>query len=64
MSDCIDQKTGTINIHELLPEQGDSLMVTNRGTHYEVKHLSWTKPPLCLTDEDIDALVTGKVIWH
>lgn len=64
MSDTIDQKRGTINVRELLPEHGDSLVVTNCGTHYEVKHLNWTQPPLSLTDDDIDALVSGKVVWH
>jgi hypothetical protein len=64
MSNGIDQKRGMINVYELLPSPGDSALVVNCGTHFEVRHQNWTNPPLVLTEDDIEALVAGKVIWH
>jgi hypothetical protein len=64
VSQGIDQKTGTINVYELCPEVGDSIMVVNCGTHFEIRHHHWTVPPLALTDDDIEDLKAGRVIWH
>lgn len=60
----IDTKTGTVNVHDLCPEPGDSIMVVNCGTHYEVRHHHWECRPLGLTDEDIHDLKTGQIVWN
>lgn len=60
----IDEKTGTVNVHELCPEPGDSIMVVNCGSHYEVRHHHWDSRPLGLTDEDIDDLKQGLIVWN
>ena len=60
----IDENTGNINVYELLPEQGDSLMIINCGTHFEIKHHHWENPPLLLTEEDINKMKQGRIIWN
>jgi hypothetical protein len=64
VSNGIDQKRGIINVYELLPEPGDSVMVVNCGSHFEIRHHHWTVPPLVLTDDDIENLKAGRVVWH
>ena len=64
VSEPIDQKQGTVNVYELLPEPGDSMMIVNCGTHYEIRHHHWARPPLVLTDEDIEKLKQGRIIWN
>lgn len=64
MSDGIDEKSGTVNVYKLLPEPGDSLMIVNCGTHFEIRHHHWSKPPLALTDEDIEKLKQGSIVWN
>lgn len=64
MSKGIDEKNGTVNVYELLPEPGDSLMIVNCGTHFEIRHHHWTTPPLMLTDEDVDKLKQGLITWN
>lgn len=61
----IDQKTGTICLYDLIPQQGDSLVVVNCGTHFEIRyqHTPIT-PPLDLTDEDIEKLRKGEITWQ
>lgn len=60
----IDEKTGVINVYELLPQQGDSLMVVNCGSHFEIRYHHWQTPPLALTDEDIEDLRQGRIVWN
>lgn len=60
----IDSDTGDINIYDLLPEPGDSMMVVNCGTHYEIQRHSWSPPPLYLTDEDIEKIKQGRITWN
>ena len=60
----IDQKTGMVNVYELLPEQGDSIMIVNCGTHFELHHHHWEQPPLVLTEEDSEAIRAGRVVWN
>lgn len=60
----IDEKTGTVNVYELLPVQGDCIVITNRGTHFEIRHHHWTWPPLLLTDDDIELLKQGRITWN
>lgn len=60
----VDKKTGTINCYELLPELGDSVTITNLGTHYELRHYHWEEPPLLLTEEEVDQIRAGHMIWH
>ena len=64
MSQGIDNKAGTINVYELLPEPGDSITVTNVGTHYEVRHVHFEVPPLILTDEEIERMKQGLITWN
>lgn len=65
--DGIDYKKGIINVYSLLPETGDSLMIINHGTHFEIRQHSWTvhsAPPLHLTDDDLDRLRQGLITWN
>jgi hypothetical protein len=62
--DGINQVTGDVNVYDLLPEQGDSMMIVNCGTHYEIRYHRWELPPLILTDEDIEALRNGRVVFN
>lgn len=64
MTKGIDKDKGTINVYELCPDEGDSLMVINCGTHYEVRHHHWEEPPLLLTTEDIERLKAGEITWN
>lgn len=65
MSDGIDEKTGTIDVYKLCPEEGDSIMIVNCGSHYEVRHHHWDSvPPLFLTEEDIEMLKRGQIKWN
>lgn len=63
----IDEKTGTINVYELLPAPGDSIMVVNCGSHFEIRHHHWAvagTPPIHLTDEDIKRLKANQIVWN
>ena len=54
---------GTINVYKLCPEAGDTIMVVNCGTHYEVRYPR-NNDAAQLTDEDVAALSSGRVTWH
>jgi len=60
----INEKTGTVNVYELLPEQGDMLVITNHGTHFEVRHYNVLEPPLGLTEDDVARIQEGLMTWH
>lgn len=60
----INETAGTIAVYELLPNAGDALTVTNRGTHYEIRYHQFELPPLKLTDEDIESILGGSIVWH
>ena len=64
----IDEKTGLVDVYALLPEQGDSLMIVNCGDHFEMRHHRWSmsgqKPPLMLTEQDIERLRQGAITWN
>ncbi len=62
--DGIDEVTGKVDVYKLCPEKGDSIMIVNCGTHYEVRHHHWDLPPLLLTDEDIERLRRGQITWN
>lgn len=62
--DGIDEKNGTVNVYELLPEPGDSVMIVNCGSHFEVRHHHWEKQPFHLTAEDIEKLKQGHITWN
>lgn len=64
MSKGINEKTGTIDVYELCPERGDSVMIVNCGTHFEVRQHFWEQQSLFLTDDDIERLKQGIIIWH
>ena len=65
MSKGIDTETGTINVHELLPNLGDSLMIVNCGDHYEMRESRFEiVPEIALTEEEILHLQAGSVTWH
>jgi hypothetical protein len=59
-----DDKLGSIDLYELLPLEGDTLIVQNCGDHFEINHHHWTKPPLLLTDRDIEQLKQGLITWN
>lgn len=61
----IDQVTGDVNVYDLCPERGDSILIVNCGTHFEIRYHRWNlDQPAALTDEDIDDLKHGRVTWH
>ena len=63
--DGIDELTGTVNVYTLLPERGDSITITNCGTHYEVRHQHVTLGSgIYLTDQDIEDLKQGRIVWN
>ncbi len=60
----IDEVSGTLDVYKLCPEPGDSIMVVNCGTHYEVRHHHWEQQPFGLTDLDIEMMKRGELTWH
>jgi hypothetical protein len=60
----INQKTGSFNVYEALPEDGDTIIITNCGSHFEIKYHHWSTPPLLLTDTDIELLKQGRITWN
>lgn len=63
--DGIDEVNGTVDVYRLCPNEGDSIMVVNCGTHFELRHHSWNKPvPFGLTEQDVDDLRQGLIIWN
>jgi hypothetical protein len=63
--DGINEEAGTVDVYELCPEVGDSVMIVNCGTHYEIRHQSFDgQPPLHLTDTDMERLAKGVIVWN
>ena len=65
--DGIDRDKGIIDVYKLLPKRGDSLMIVNCGSHFEVLQHPWAatnEPPLLLTEEDIESLKQGTITWN
>lgn len=62
--DGIDEHTGTVNVYKLCPEAGDTIMIVNCGTHYEIRHQHWEQTPLGLTDQDIEFMKQGLIVWN
>lgn len=60
----IDERTGKIDVYKLCPEQGDSIMIINCGTHYEVRHQHFEHAPIYLTEQDIEYLKQGRIVWN
>lgn len=65
MSDGIDHKRKTIDLLRMLPKPGDSALIVNCGTHFEVSYSNGFDAEFpSLTEEDIAALQEGRVVWH
>ena len=67
MTDGIDEKNGIVDVYKLLPKRGDSVMIVNCGTHFEVRHHSWDmddRPAIELTEQDIELLKQGLITWN
>lgn len=62
--DGIDEMNGTVDVYKLCPKPGDSITVINCGTHYEVRHAHYEVRPLYLTDEEIEALKAGTIVFN
>jgi hypothetical protein len=65
--DAIDEETGMVDVYTLLPNPGDSVMIVNCGDRFEVRQHSWVKGEggmLMLTEEDIDKLTEGRIVWN
>jgi hypothetical protein len=65
--DGIDRDKGIIDVYRLLPKRGDSLMIVNCGSHFEVRQRSWSQtrePPLLLTEEDFESMKQGTITWN
>jgi len=64
LSNGIDEKTGVINVFKLCPEPGDSIMIVNCGTHFELRHQHWEPVTLSLTEEELEGLRQGIITWN
>lgn len=67
MSNRDDMKNGIINLQALLPQRGDSVVITNCGGHYEMveQRFDWdVVPEVALTEHDISCLKAGTINWH
>jgi hypothetical protein len=67
VASAINEETGTVNVFELLPDAGDSIMIINCGDHFELRHHKWNSlphPPLHLTEHDIELLKAGHITWN
>lgn len=63
----IDTKNGIIHLYEVIPNEGDSVMIVNCGDHLEFRQHSWQDsavPPIFLTEEEIDWLREGRITWN
>jgi hypothetical protein len=62
----MNDKTGRINLYQMLPESGDILVVQNCGDHFNIQHYNVfaAPPPLLLTDEEIIKLRQGQIVWN
>ena len=60
----IDEDTGTVDVYELCPNQGDSIMIVNCGSHFELRHHHWDQYPMVLTDQDIELMKQGLITWN
>ena len=63
----IDEDTGTVNVYRMLPQVGDSVLITNYGYFFQVQNSGPSyinQKALTLTSEDVDALREGRVTWH
>lgn len=58
----IDYQNATISLKRLLPEVGDCITITNRGGYWELQQQELA--PAQLTDEDIQHLKSGTMVWH
>jgi hypothetical protein len=64
--DVIDEETGMIDVYGLLPNQGDSVLIVNCGSHFELRASSGLHYPagLTLTAEEIERLKERRIVWH
>lgn len=62
--DGINEQEGSINLHELLPAVGDSVMIVNRGDHFELNQQPFPHPTLLLTNDEIERIRKGTIIWN
>ena len=63
----IDEDSGTVDVHRACPNEGDSVMIVNCGDHFEVRHHSRepiTTTEAVLTDEELNKLRSGHIVWH
>lgn len=64
-SDAINQQTGMVNVYKLLPNAGDSLLIVNCGTHFEVRHQTVpATPTLYLTEDDVQRIRDGTMVFN
>ena len=63
-ADGIDKANGTVDVYKMCPEPGDSIMIVNCGTHFEVRHHHWVNSPFSLTEEDIEDMKSNKIVWN
>lgn len=64
-SDVINQQTGTVNVYKLLPRPGDSILIVNLGTHFEVRHQTVpVTPTLYLTEDDVERIRNGTMVFN
>jgi len=63
--DGIDEEKGVIDLHSLLPGEGDSVMIVNCGNHFEMRQYTHTHGErIYLTDDDIKHLKAGSITWN
>lgn len=58
---------GMLNVWRMLRNQGDSVLVVHCGDHFELRcHRFEVQPypPMHLTDDDIEHLKQGSIVWN
>lgn len=64
MKSGLDEKKGIIHLHEVIPNEGDSLLVVNTGERFEFRQQSWLRPPFDLTADEIVRLKAGTIVFN
>lgn len=60
----MSEKPQAVILQDMIPNEGDSIMIVNCGDYYEMHSNSRTPHPLVLTETDIERLKQGLIVWN
>jgi hypothetical protein len=60
----MSKRVTALDLHEMMPETGDKIIIINTGHSFEVYTIELGEPPLFLTDEEIDLLTRGEITFQ